>query len=297
MDKNITLIGNLRTEWIKYEEYEIKLTKENEHYICPKEGSKFTIYDPFEKSNELLLDVIDLGDKAISGEIGKEDINNLVIEFAKKYGLLGVITSSVYNRDIIGESKVLITSTNILKSKDKIMDEDDYISMFIPFAKQEEVYLRKLGKHMTLFKAEDSPKFYGKRPLILDLVFSKYYCERVDWIVEFAKNISTHINQTLVYKNIKLTESVTIMAGKFKAENIGLSVAVLDSPYIEWDFDSLKVAIEVIYSFTVADSKNTLKRCENCKKVFIAKNDNEKYCSKVCRNRYNVNKSRNKAKS
>lgn len=296
MKNNINLIGQFRTDWIKYSDYEIRNDENGANYIVPKEGSTFTIYNPFNKSNELVFDLIEIGDKALNKEIDKDIINGMVLDFAKEYGLLGIITSSVYNRNIIGESKVLLIDNNPLKSSEKIMDEDKYLSLFIPFAKEEEVYLRKLGKHMTLFKAEDSPKFYGKRPLVLDLVFSRFYCEKLEWIIDFAKTIATHINQILIYKNINLTEGVTIMAGKFKAEKIGMTIGVLNNPYIEWDFDSLKTAIEIIYSFAVTDKNNTIKRCEHCKKVFIAKSEKEKYCSPSCRNCYNVTKSRNKKK-
>lgn len=296
MKNNINLIGQFRTDWIKYSDYEIKKDENGSSYIVPKEDSIFTIYNPFDKSNKLVFDLIEIGDKALNKEIDKEIINNMVLDFVKEYGLLGIITSSVYNKNIIGESKVLLTDNNPFKTTEKIMDEDKYLSLFIPFAKEDEVYLRKLGKHMTLFKAEDSPKFYGKRPLVLDLVFSRFYCEKLEWIIDFAKTIATHINQILIYKDINLTEGVTIMAGKFKAEKIGMTIGVLNNPYIEWDFDSLKTAIEIIYSFAVTDKDNTIKRCEHCKKVFIAKSEKEKYCSPSCRNCYNVTKSRNKKK-
>ncbi|WP_071162434.1 GIY-YIG nuclease family protein [[Clostridium] dakarense] len=297
MKNNINLIGQFRTDWIKYSDYETKNDENGTSYITPTEDATFSIYNPFDKSKELVFDLIEIGDTALNKEIDKEIINDMVLDFVKEYGLLGIITSSVYNKSIIGESKVLLTDNNPLKVSEKIMDEDKYLSLFIPFADEDEVYVRKLGKHITLFKAEDSPKFYGKRPLVLDLVFSRFYCEKLEWIIDFAKTIATHINQILIYKNINLTESVTIMAGKFKAEKIGMTIGVLDNPYIEWDFDSLKTAIEIIYSFAVTDKNNTIKRCEHCKKAFIAKSEKEKYCSPSCRNCYNVTKSRNKKKN
>lgn len=295
MNKIFNINSQFKTEWIKYTKYEIK--KHNkEYYISPKEGSDFTIFDPFEKCEELILSLIEIGDKAIDKSLAKESLYEMVIEFTNNYGLLGLITSSVYNRNILGESRVLLTDNNLINIKDSIMDEDEYVSLFTPFADEDDVYLRKLGKHITLFKAEDSPKFYGKRPLALDLVFSKFYCEKVEWVIEFAKLISTHLNQTLIYKNTSLAQSVTIMAGKFKAEKIGISIGMLDNPYIEWEFDSLKTAVEIIYAFSLTDNKNMIKRCEYCKKAFIAKSENEKYCTKSCRNCYNVAKSRSKKK-
>jgi hypothetical protein len=294
--KNINLIGQFKTDWIRYSDYEIRENEESKRYICPTKDSHFIMYNPFDNANELLFDLIKLGDSALEKSTDRDDLENKVISFAKKYGLLGLIASSVYNRSIIGEENVLFTESNFINQQG-IMDADKYIDLFIPFSTKEEIYIRKVGKHLTVYKLEDSPKFYGKKPLILDLVFSRFYCEEVDWILEFAKNISKHINQLLIYKNANLTETVTIMAGNFKAEKIGITIGVLDKPVIEWDFDSLKTAIETIYAFAVTDENNTLNRCEYCKNAFIAKTEREKYCSPSCRNCSNVIKSRNKKKA
>ncbi|GAA0862888.1 GIY-YIG nuclease family protein [Paraclostridium tenue] len=296
MKKNINLIGQFKADWIRYSDYEIKENEKGKKYICPTESSYFTMYNPFDNANELVFDLIKLGDLALDKSIEKSTIENKLIVFAKKYGLLGLIASSVYNRNIIGEEKVLFVENNCIK-KEGIMDVDKYLDLFLPFCEEEELYIRKIGKHLTVHKLEDSPKFYGKRPLILDLVFSRFYCEEVDWILDFAKNISTHINQLLIYKNANLTEAVTIMAGKFKAEKIGLTIGVLDKPIIEWEFDSLKTTIETIYAFAVTNENNILTRCEYCKSAFIAKSEREKYCTPSCRNCSNVIKSRNKKKA
>ena len=56
-----------------------------------------------------------------------------VHEFVKKYGLLGLIYSSVYNRDIVGEERVLMIEKNYI-TKENILSTDEYVNMFIPFA-------------------------------------------------------------------------------------------------------------------------------------------------------------------
>ena len=54
------------------------------------------------------------------------------------------------------------------------MKSDEYIKLFTPFAGEDDLYTREFDKHLTVVKAEDSPKFYGKKPLVLDIVFSKF---------------------------------------------------------------------------------------------------------------------------
>lgn len=293
--KNKFYLNNFKTQWIKYDDYQIKIDNNGNEYIVPNKDSNYTIYNPFEVSDKLLFDLIDVGDEALKKDADKDIIKKKILLFARNYGLLGLISSSVYNRNIIGEEKVLFTENNII-TKEKLMDTSDYMSLFTPFALEGDIYTRIFDDHLTVFKAEDSPKFYGKRPLILDVVFCKFYAEQLNWIIEFAKNMSTHLNQLIIYKNISLTEPVTIMAGKFKAQKIGFTISMFDKPEINWEFDSLESTIETIYAFALTDESFILTRCEYCKKAFIAKSEREKYCSPSCRNCINVIKSRNKKK-
>ncbi len=288
-------LNNFKTQWIKYDDYQINIDNNGNEYIVPNKDSNYTIYNPFEVSDKLLFDLIDLGDEALKKDSDKNIIKKKILLFARNYGLLGLISSSVYNRNIIGEEKVLFTENNII-TKEKLMDTSEYVSLFTPFALEGDIYTRTFDDHLTVFKAEDSPKFYGKRPLILDIVFSKFYAEQLNWIIEFAKNISIHLNQLIIYKNISLTEPVTIMVGKFKAEKIGFTISMFDKPEINWEFDSLESTIETIYAFALTDESFIITRCEYCKKAFVAKSEREKYCSPSCRNCINVIKSRNKKK-
>lgn len=292
--KNEFYLKNFTSKWIKYSDYEMREDSKGEIYIAPAENARYTIYDPFEKSNKILFDLIDLGDEALKGD--KAIIYKKLILFVKNYGLLGLISSSVYNRDIVGEENVLFTPNNII-SDSKIMNSEEYIKLFTPFATEDDVYTREFDEHLTVVKAEDSPRFYGKKPLVMDIVFSKFYAEKVDWIIEYAKNISKNLDQLIIYKNANLTEAVEIMPDKFNPQKIGFTVAMFDKPQIKWDFDSLQSTIDVIYAFALTDDNSILNRCSYCNKPFFAKTDREKYCSPSCRNCANVIKSRNKKKA
>jgi hypothetical protein len=166
--------------------------------------------------------------------------------------------------------------------------------LFIPFAEAGDVVFKKYKTCVDVVKAEDSPKFYGKRPLIWDVVFSRFYAEQVNWIIDFAKMLASHFSQLLIYRNSAghLTENVTIMAGKFHAEKICFTINQLDKTIIAWQFDSLKTAIETIYAFAVTDETILVNRCKHCDNIFIANNLRTKYCSPSCRNCANVQKSR-----
>lgn len=303
MEGKIALIGDFATDWIRYNNYEIKKTSSGEEYIIPTEDATFSMYNPFNVAEDLLLNLIKIGDIALkfekeSNDNNKELLNSQILIFAKKYGLLGLISASAYNRNIVGDEKVLLIENNHV-TKEKILDESTFIGLFTPFIEEGDIYYNKFKKGVDIVKSEDSPKFYGKRPVILDLVFSRFYSENIEWIIDFAKLISSHFNQLLVYKktSIHLTEGVTIMAGKFHAQKIGFTISQLDKTIIAWEFDSLKAAIETIYAFAVTDETTVIDRCKHCKDVYISNNIRAKYCNTTCRNRANVQKSRKRKSS
>jgi len=298
MDRKSALIGSFAADWIRYSDYELKKNDAGEIYIIPTEEAAFSMYNPFNVAEELLMDLMRIGDKALKAEAQKEEndeeeLKSAILIFAKKYGLLGLISASVYNRNIIGEDNVLLMDNNYI-TKEKIMDGSKYINMFLPFVEEGDILVNKYKNCVDLVKREDSPKFYGKRPVVLDLVFSRFYSEKISWIIDFAKMISSHFNQLLMYRNSSayLTENVTIMAGRFHAEKIGFTICQLDKTTIAWEFDSLKTAIETIYAFTVTDEATLLNRCKHCGDIFITNNARAKYCSPSCRNCANVKKSR-----
>ena len=298
--KNEFYLKSFTSKWIKYSDYEFRKDEKGNTYITPAENSDYTIYDPFEKSSDILFDLIDLGDAILKND-DKTEIYDKLILFAKNYGLLGLVSSSIYNRDIVGEKNVLFTQNNIvsksLELDGNLMNSEEYIKIFTPFATEDDLYTREFDGHLTVIKAEDSPKFYGKKPLILDIVFSKFYCERIEWIMEYAKNISENLNQAIVYQNENLTEPVEIMPDKFNPHKIGFTVAMFGKPQINWDFDSLQSTIDMIYAFALTEENRILNRCSYCHKPFFAKNTREKYCTPSCRNCANVIKSRNKKKA
>ncbi len=300
MDKKISLIGSFATDWIRYSDYELKKDSSGEVYITPTEEAVFSMYNPFDVSEELLLDLMKIGDKALSvhkasDEAEEMELKKAILVFAKKYGLLGLISASAYNRNIVGDESILMVENNHVK-REKIMDSAKYIDMFIPFVEEGDIVISKYKEDVYLGKREDSPQFYGKRPVVMDLIFSRFYSEKIEWIIDFAKMIVQHFKQLLMFKDSSryLTENVTIMAGRFHAEKIGFTINQLDKTTIAWQFDSLKTTIETIYAFVVTDENLLLSPCKHCESIFITQNLRSKYCTPACRNRANVKKSRSK---
>lgn len=297
MERKIDLKGSFSTDWIKYSDYEYKEEADGVLYIVPREGATFTLYNPFDKAEPLVMDTLQLGDayKAyLTKKLDFEAVLKMLMVYVRKYGLLGLISSNVYNRDIIGEKEVILMAQNCLKTKERLMDAEKYMKHFTPFAEEMDLQLRHYKNSVDLVKAEDSPKYYGKRPQVIDLIFSKFYAEQVTWVLEFAAMLSEHYNQLQIYKQSggTLTEPVTILAKDFQASKLGFTIQHLDKTEIAWEFDALKTAIQTMYAFAITSEDISLNRCEHCHSFYLALTDREKYCSPACRNRSNVQKSR-----
>ena len=74
-------------------------------------------------------------------------------------------------------------------------------------------------------------------------------------------------------------------------------IELLDRPTIYWDFHSLLLGIQMMFSFMLVDSTKPLRMCKQGQKVFLSNRANSAFCSARCKNQYNVYKSRGKNKS
>ena len=73
-------------------------------------------------------------------------------------------------------------------------------------------------------------------------------------------------------------------------------IELLDKPTIYWDFHSLLLGIQMMFSFMLVDDDQPLRLCKHYQKVFQGNRSNAAFCSPRCKNQYNVYKSREKSK-
>ncbi len=314
-EKKISLEGQFSTDWIRFKTYKYIESEGGALYIVPSSAERLELYDPFEVAEDLLIDTLKLGDaynhyKELLKEIDEspykkrkakvmwEEIKVSLLSYVTAYGLMGFASASSYNRNIIGDQDVLIMTQNSMGLKERMMSTEDYIKLFTPFVEEGSLSIDTYKGVGYLVKYEDTPRFYGKRPMILDLIFSSFYSEKAEWLLNYTAMLSKHYDQLQTYKTSakNLTESVTIMANVFEASKISFTINQRDQTMIAWEFDSLKTAIQTIYGFAVTDKRITLNRCTHCKGFYIALTKREKYCGPSCRNSSNVMKSRARAK-
>ena len=55
-------------------------------------------------------------------------------------------------------------------------------------------------------------------------------------------------------------------------------IELSDRPTVVWDFHSLLLAIQMMFSFMLVDETSTLKLCHNCYKAFFTENKDADLC-------------------
>ena len=60
-------------------------------------------------------------------------------------------------------------------------------------------------------------------------------------------------------------------------------IALLDKPTIVWDFHSLLIGLQRMFSFMMAENKTPLRMCAHCDTIFVAKRINQRFCCDACR--------------
>ena len=60
-------------------------------------------------------------------------------------------------------------------------------------------------------------------------------------------------------------------------------IALLDKPTIVWDFHSLLISLQMMFSFMLAEDKTPLRMCDHCDTIFVAKRSNQHFCCDACR--------------
>jgi len=136
--------------------------------------------------------------------------------------------------------------------------------------------------------------------LAMNMSFGREYAERLDWLLlQFKDWAFTFISSEFYYNDYdRLDETERNLYRKGMAAFGGIAptyhIALLDKPTIVWDFYSLLLGVQMMFSFMLTDEQNPLRMCKHCHVVFAAAHPNAAFCSPKCKNQYNVYKSRAK---
>lgn len=296
------LFERTSSTWVRYSEYEWTKAKDGALYLTPAPGAMPSIYDPLRETQEIVLSAVQIGRMCMSKESTDAEIQKAILPFAAKYGLFGLMTVLPTTPNFMEYEAVYLPKNHFIKAE--TMSTEDYLNFFFPFEKLDIV---KHGMESTWNIENDRIMMalamtMSDRPTAVNMSFQREYAERYDWLkqqfTDWAFNATTSFFYYHDYDTLEedmkrlMQQSMAAYGGNAPTYHI----ALLDKPTLVWDFDSLLLGIQMMFTFMLTDEEKPLRLCKHCMKAFIASRPSAVFCSPRCKNQYNVYKSRAKKK-
>lgn len=248
-------------KWCKYSKYIIE-KKDDKYYIFPDKNAKPSTYDPFEVKNQILKDLLVIGKESVGNEMFKLGNKEVTIEAQSKIEKFqNLVVEFVSNYGLLGNFRYLPENY-------EFMDNGD-----IPV---------NLGYNTSISALEFEKKYFWKD-------------SKIDWSNTMKAN-DYHRNTGLnddVSEDIRQVYQESITGDSLKKPNISYSAEDGQIKF-KWNFMSLSEIIETILLLNETSGRTEVKLCKHCGKPFIAENIKAEYDTIQCRNRENINKSRQK---
>lgn len=293
------LFEHTSASWVRYDDYEWKEGKDGTLYLTPAAKAKPDIFDPLRDAETLVLDALNIGRMCMSKK-PDEEIRKAILQFALHYGLLGLMTALPTTPNFMEYEAVYLPKNHFIREES--MKTADYLSLFFPFEKPDVV---KRGIESMWNIDGDRAMMalamtMSDKPMAVNMAFQRSYAERYEWLKQqFTDWVFTFTTSVLYYEDYDvIDEDTRNLYRQSMAAFDGIAptyhIALLDKPTIIWDFHSLLLGIQMMFSFMLTDDAKPLRLCKHCTKVFVAGRPSAAFCSPQCKNRYNVYKSRGK---
>ena len=280
------LFKHASSSWVRYDRYEWKKDKNNKYYITPGPNAMPKIYDPLKDYKPMVLDALNIG--LMIRKSSKRKVREAIMDFVSNYGLLGLMTALPTTPKFVDYKAVYLPVNHFIR--DEVMATNRYLEQFFPFRKLD---FKKKGKDAAWFIDGDNTMLalamtFRKEPDAQIMCFLRDYAEKYDWLVQVFQDWSfTFLSSFLFYEDYDEMEEETraiYRAGMAAFEGITpeYHIELRDRPTMVWDFHSLLLAIQMMFSFLLVYETSTLKLCPNCYKAFFTENEDDVYCSENC---------------
>ena len=295
------LFEQSRSHWVRYDRYELKTTADGRRYITPGKDAKPDVYNPLKEAPNIVLDALNVG-MLMMNRRPEAEVQKAILEFAAHYGLLGLMTALPTTPSFMDYEAVYLPKNHFIKEES--METEDYLALFYPF---DSLDLVKKGVESNWNISGDRTMIalamtFCHEPTAKSMSFQREYAEPYDWVAQQFKDWAfTLVTSILYYEDYGSTDEETRnLYRKGMAAFGGIAptyhIELLDKPTIYWDFHSLLLGIQMMFSFMLVDDAKPLRLCKHCQKVFLGSRVNSAFCSARCKNQYNVYKSRGKNK-
>ena len=301
-----TLFKKTNAYWAKYSEYEYRRGEDKNIYLIPTPAATPSVYDPLKDPEALVVDALNVGRLAMKRGSEKK-LQQAVLEFVTKYGLLGFMTALPTTSDFLHYDAVYLPKNHFIK--EETYNTRDFLSLFFPFGKPD-IYKDKDKAQWNVSSDDyDDRKVlalamtFMNEPLAVGMSLLPIYAERFDWLAtQFRDWAFMLVTSFLFYENKDVMddftrgiyrEGMSAFGGKAPTYRIRMYD---DKPKILWDFYSLHLTIQTMFGFALTDETRPLRICKHCNLAFISGHPNAAFCSPKCKNQFNVYKSRDKKK-
>ena len=298
--KNI--FENSRSCWVRYDRYELKTASNGERYITPGKNAKPSVYNPLKEAPGIVLDALNVG-MLMMGQKPTAEVEKAILQFITHYGLLGFLTALPTTPSFMEYEAVYLPKNHFIKAE--TMSTEDYLSLFFPFEKLDVV---KRGVESMWNISNDRAMMAlaltmsTDKPMAVNMSFQREYAEPYEWIKQQFIDIAfTYLTSVLFYEDYDTMTPEQRLLMQQGMEAFGgnaptYRIALLDKPTIVWDFHSLMLGIQMMFSFMLTDTEKPIRICKHCLQTFVASRPSAIFCSPQCKNKYNVYKSRTKEK-
>ena len=290
-----------RSHWVRYDRYELRVAEDGRKYITPGRDARPDVYNPMKEMPGMVLDALNVG-ILMMGRRPEDEVEKAVQEFVTRYGLLGLMTALPTTPSFMDYEAVYLPKNHFIKAE--TMETEEYLALFYPFDKLDVV---KKGVESDWTVSNDRTMIaltmtFADEPMAKTMSFQRAYAEPYDWVAQQFKDWAFTLTTSILYYHDydSIDEETRNLYRKAMAAFGGIApsyhIELLEKPTIYWDFHSLLLGIQMMFSFLLVDDARPLRLCKHCQKVFMSSRANAAFCSARCKNQYNVYKSRGKHK-
>ena len=275
--------------WVRYDKYVIRKDAKGVKYITAAPDARPTIIDPLEDAQTMVLDALNAGRLFFGKKATEREQEAGILRFVHRYGLLGFITALPTTPKFMDYEKVYLPKNHFIR--EEALETEQFLDYFYPFKKP---LLRKRGMEYTWEVEGNTDAIaleltFSSEPTAKRMSFQKEYAEPLEWIAKALKDLTfPFITSKYFYED---ADAFDADEKKLMAQGVaafgGIAptyrIALLDKPTIVWDFHSLLIGLQMMFSFMLAEEKTPLRMCAHCDTIFVANRANQRFCCDACR--------------
>ena len=283
------LFERVSSYWVRYDKYEIRTDAKGTKYITAAADAKPDIFGPLEDSQAMVLEALNVGRLFFGKKAPKQEQEAAILRFVHHYGLLGFITALPTTPKFMLYEKVYLPKNHFIREES--LETEQFLDYFFPFKK---LNLRKRGVESIWEVEGDTDAValamtFVSDPDAMSMSFQKEYAEPLDWIAKALRDMTfPFITSKYFYEH---GDAFSADEKKLMAQGVaafgGIAptyrIALLDKPTIVWDFHSLLIGLQMMFSFMMAENKTPLRMCDSCDTIFVANRKTQRYCCDKCR--------------